>query len=165
MPSLDSLSTGEDQKSPSMATQAMKTPTSEQRLKIRCMTKTCSPQTSWPTRQSSRSALCARPYSTEPAAVSGGTAAPERTVRLLSSCSSLVNAGSKRGSQDHPEWFRLPRGASLPKAGPKPASLSLGLQCSLPLGAGPLGDQRQSKYPCDNSRHVKGNVSLRPFTV
>lgn len=57
---------GEDQKSHSMATQAMKTPTSEQRLKIPCMTETCSPRTSWPTRQSSQSALCAQLYSTRP---------------------------------------------------------------------------------------------------
>jgi len=57
---------GEDPKSHSMATRAMKTPMSEQRLKTPCMTETCSPRTSWPTRQSSQSALCAQLYSTHP---------------------------------------------------------------------------------------------------
>lgn len=56
----------EDLKSPSMAMWATRTPMDVRRSRTPCTTGTSSQPTSWPTRRSSQSAQCARPYSSSP---------------------------------------------------------------------------------------------------
>lgn len=69
----------EDPKSPSMVTWATRTPTDAQRSRTPCTTGTFSPPTSWPTRRSSQSAQCARPYSSHPSA--GKTSGYSRVLK------------------------------------------------------------------------------------
>lgn len=135
---------GEDQKSPSMATRATKTPTSEQHLKILCMTGTCSPRTSWPTRRSSQSARCARLYSTVPSAVSGQEVSRRvgRCHRSPRACHLCKTLGGSRGSKEHPERFRLPR-RSRQEPNQRPHLWVSGARCR--LGQHLLGTQWRSK--------------------